>query len=104
MFHNGSIILRFLIIALVVSVLLLSSKASLFQTSAIAQVPTQSMPSNPNPCSALMQRDFAAIPDAPTAILSAQIIPATAQTPEYCEVNGYITPQIQFEVRLPTQN
>ncbi|WP_191756251.1 tannase/feruloyl esterase family alpha/beta hydrolase [Komarekiella delphini-convector] len=51
-----------------------------------------------------MQRDFASLRDAPTAILSAQVIPATAQTPEYCEVKGYVTPQIQFEVRLPTQN
>jgi hypothetical protein len=59
--------IRCLSIALIVSVLLLSSKASLFQTSAkdalasrfaIAQVPMPSMPSNL--CSALMQRDFAA--------------------------------------------
>jgi feruloyl esterase len=111
LFHNGSIVLRFLSIALVVSVLLLGSKASLFQTSAkaasasrfaIAQIPMQSPPSNP--CSALAQRDFSAIPDAPTAILSAQIVPAAAETPEYCDVNGYVTPQVQFEVRLPTQN
>lgn len=111
LFQDGSIILRFLLIALVFSVLLLSSKARLFQTSAKdasasrfanAQVPMQSTPSNP--CSALGQRDFAAIPDAPTAILSAQIIPSKAQIPEYCEVKGYVTPQIQFEVRLPTQN
>jgi feruloyl esterase len=102
LFHDRSIVLRFSIVALVVSVLLLISKASLFQTSAIAQIPMQPMPSNP--CSALIQRDFAAIPDAPTAILSAQIVSSTAQTPEYCEVKGYVTPQVQFEVRLPTQN
>jgi len=102
LFRDGSIILRFSIFALIFSVLLLSSKARLFQTSAIAQVPMQSMPSNP--CSALTQRDFSAISDAPTAILSAQVVPAKAQIPEYCEVKGYVTPQIQFEVRLPTQN
>ena len=63
------------------------------------------MPPPPsNPCSALAGRDFAAIPDAPTAIFSAQVVPATAGTTEYCEVKGYVTPQIQFEVRLPTQN
>nr|WP_315787541.1 tannase/feruloyl esterase family alpha/beta hydrolase [Fischerella sp. JS2] len=82
--------------------MLLSSKARLSQTCAIAQVPIQSTPSNP--CSVLTQRDFAAIPDAPTAILSTQVVPATAQTPEYCDVKGYVTPQIQFEVQLPTQN
>jgi hypothetical protein len=102
LFRNGSIALRFSIIVLVVSVSLLSDKASVFKTSAIAQVPMQSLPSNS--CSALTQRDFAAIPDAPTAIFSAQIIPAATQTPEYCEVKGYVTPQIQFEMRLPTQN
>jgi feruloyl esterase len=59
--------------------LLFISKASLFESSAIAQIPMQPMPSNP--CSALIQRDFAAIPDAPTAILSAQIVSSTAQTP-----------------------
>ena len=73
LFRDRSIVLRFLLIALVVSVLLLISKASLFQTSAIAQIPMQPMPSNP--CSALIQRDFAAIPEAPTAIVSAQVVP-----------------------------
>ncbi|KJH70987.1 hypothetical protein UH38_15085 [Aliterella atlantica CENA595] len=93
--------MRFLIVALVFSVLL-SSKARLFQTSAIAQAPMQSMQTNA--CSALTQRDFAAIPDAPTALFSAQIVAAMAGTPQYCEVKGYVTPQIQFEIRLPTQN
>jgi feruloyl esterase len=79
--HDRSIVLRFSIVALVVSVLLLSAKPSLFQTSAIAQIPMQPMPSNP--CSALIQRDFAAMNDAPTAILSAQIVSSTAQTLEY---------------------
>jgi len=81
LFRDRSIVLRFWIITLVVSVLLLISKASLFESSAIAQIPMQLMPSNP--CSALIQRDFAAILDAPTAIVSAQIVSSTAQTPEY---------------------
>lgn len=100
--RDRSIVLFCLSIVLVVSVLLLSAKPSLFKSSAIAQVPMQAMPSNP--CSALMQRDFASLDDAPTALFSTQIIPATAQTPQYCEVKGYVTPQIQFEVYLPTQN
>jgi archaellum component FlaG (FlaF/FlaG flagellin family) len=69
LFRDRSIVLHVLLIALVVSVLLFISKAGLFQTSAIAKIPMQSPPSNP--CSALIQRDFAVIPDAPTAILSA---------------------------------
>ncbi|MEG4288588.1 hypothetical protein Q5692_07245 [Microcoleus sp. C2C3] len=46
-FRDRSFVLRFLLIALVVSVLLLISKASLFESSAIAQIPMQPMPSNP---------------------------------------------------------
>ncbi len=102
LFRDRSILLRFAIIVFVVSVLLLSSQVSLFKTSAISQVPMQSKSSSP--CSALTQKDFSAIPDAPTALFSAQVVPATAQTPEYCNAKGYVTPQIQFEVQLPTQN
>jgi hypothetical protein len=76
LFHDRSIVLGFLLIALVVSVLLLSAKPSLFQSAAIAQIPMQPMPSNP--CSALIQRDFAATNEAPTAIVSAQIVSSTA--------------------------
>jgi Tannase and feruloyl esterase len=100
--RDRSIALCCSIVALIAAILLLSSKVSLLQPSAIAQAPLQSAPANP--CSALTQRDFAAIPDAPTVLFSAQVVPAKAQSPEYCEVKGYVTPQIQFEVRLPTQN
>ncbi|MEW5856117.1 MAG: hypothetical protein AB1861_01825 [Cyanobacteriota bacterium] len=69
LFRDRSIALRFSLIAFVVSVLLLGSKASLFQTSAKdatasrfanAQIPMQPTPSNP--CSALAQRDFSPVP------------------------------------------
>ncbi|WP_445246292.1 hypothetical protein [Microcoleus sp. OTE_8_concoct_300] len=41
LFRDRSIVLRFLLIALVVSALLFISNASLFKTSAIAQIPMQ---------------------------------------------------------------
>jgi feruloyl esterase len=91
-----------LAITLALSVLLFSIRVNSSQSFAIAQVPMP--PIQNNPCSALAQRDFSTLPDAATAILSAQIVSATGQTPEYCGVNGYVTPQVQFEVRLPTQN
>ncbi|MEG4504382.1 hypothetical protein QUA81_09745 [Microcoleus sp. F6_B4] len=47
LFRDRPIVLRFSIVALIVSVLLFISKASLFQTSAIAQIPTQFPPSHP---------------------------------------------------------
>lgn len=102
LFWNGLRVTLVLIIAFLLSVLLSNISVRSSPASLMAQVP---MPqSESNSCSALMQRDFAAIPDAPTAIFSTQVVPATAQTPEYCDVKGYVTPQIQFEVQLPTQN
>ncbi|WP_407885267.1 tannase/feruloyl esterase family alpha/beta hydrolase [Scytonema sp. NUACC26] len=102
LFWNGLRVTLVLIIAFLLSVLLSNISARSSRSSEMAQLPMPQRESNP--CSALMQRDFAAIPDAPTAILSTQVVPATAQTPEYCDVKGYVTPQIQFEVQLPTQN
>jgi feruloyl esterase len=63
------------------------------------------------PCGALTQAgsavvpgvaDFSAIPGAPTHVSAATLVAATAQTPAYCDVQGYIAPQIHFELRLPT--
>jgi hypothetical protein len=64
-------------------------------------------------CSALFTREngaaFAAIPDAPTAINSAQIIPAGGthgaadnDLPEFCRVEGTISPTVGFLLRMPT--
>ena len=102
LFWNGLRVTLILIIAFLLSVMLSNISGRSSPTSLMAQVPMPQRESNP--CSALMQRDFAAIPDAPTAILSTQVVPATTQTPEYCDVKGYVIPQIQFEVQLPTQN
>ena len=53
--------------------------------------------------------EFAQIPDAPTTIVSAGIVPAggddsTIQNdfPEFCNVEGQITPNIGFLLRMPT--
>jgi hypothetical protein len=53
-------------------------------------------------CTALAGQDFAAVPGAPTSITGAAVVPASGGTPEYCRVTGYVAPQIQFELRLPT--
>jgi pimeloyl-ACP methyl ester carboxylesterase len=51
------------------------------------------------PCEALMAQDFSTLPDAATQILWAEEI--TGEGSSYCQVTGYIAPQIQFEIRLP---
>jgi poly(3-hydroxybutyrate) depolymerase len=54
-------------------------------------------------CGALARRDFAGVRDAPTSISAAEIVAATATQPEICLVKGYVAPQVQFELRLPTK-
>src|SRR6266536_1739550 len=48
--------------------------------------------------------DFANLRGAPTRIASATVVAATAQAPEYCDVKGYVAPQVQFELKLPTRS
>jgi hypothetical protein len=52
-------------------------------------------------CAALAREDFTKLPEAPTAITSTKEVPAVPGTPAYCEVNGYVQPQVGFELRLP---
>ncbi len=54
-------------------------------------------------CAQLLREDFSRIPDAATAIMAAEVAHADAGTEEFCAVKGYIQPQIQFEMRLPTR-
>jgi Tannase and feruloyl esterase len=46
--------------------------------------------------------DFTRIPNAPTHVTSASVVPGTATAPEFCDVRGYVAPQVQFELKLPT--
>lgn len=54
-------------------------------------------------CQQLGGVDLTGLPEAPTRILSATAVSATAQKPAYCQVKGYVSPQVQFEVRLPSE-
>ena len=61
-------------------------------------------PEEDGACSALASQDFSGIPDAPTQITEAQLIAAGGDFPAYCQVQGYISPQVGFELRLPASN
>jgi Tannase and feruloyl esterase len=52
-------------------------------------------------CGALASKDFTDIQDAPTRIEAAKPIAASDGQPAYCQVLGYIWPQVGFELRLP---
>jgi pimeloyl-ACP methyl ester carboxylesterase len=52
-------------------------------------------------CRAVLTRDFSHLEDASTELLTATYEPAHAPTPAYCRVEGYVVPQVGFELRLP---
>jgi len=81
----------------------------------------QAAPSSQQRCSALQFLDLADLPGAPTRIVSAQLVvvpPEGLKQParvmnqpinpfavkEYCQVNGYVGPQNQFELRMPVSS
>lgn len=100
---------------------LLAAAALLAATAAAAQVQPPAVPgagaaSGPvAACAALFTREmgakFAMIPDAPTWINSARIVPAGGvngpaddDLPEFCRVEGFISPTVGFLLRMPTVN
>jgi hypothetical protein len=55
-------------------------------------------------CSSLAQKDFSTVlSDATVKITSATVVAASGSTPESCKIDGVISPQIKFEVQLPTK-
>jgi len=55
-------------------------------------------------CKALAAADFGAFQDAPTEVIEAKAVEPNADMPAYCQVQGYVSPQVGFELRLPTNN
>jgi hypothetical protein len=52
------------------------------------------------PIAAILRRRLLAA--APTTILSATLVTSGTSYP-YCDVDGIVAPQVQFELRLPTE-
>jgi pimeloyl-ACP methyl ester carboxylesterase len=68
--------------------------------------PTQST-ANVRPsqsCTDLRSADFTHVEDAPAQVLDVAVIDAGESSPAYCRVQGYVLPQVRFEIRLPTSN
>jgi hypothetical protein len=56
------------------------------------------------PCEQLATEDFTLIADAPTSVISSKLVPAAGGMPAYCDVSGFVQPQIGFELRLPAHD
>ena len=52
-------------------------------------------------CEALPTTDFTAIQDAPTQVTAAQMVGAAGDVPAHCLVEGYVSPNVEFVLRLP---
>jgi len=55
-------------------------------------------------CADIRSADFTHVEDAPAQILDAAAIDAAGSSPAYCRVQGYVMPQVRFEIRLPLSN
>jgi hypothetical protein len=54
-------------------------------------------------CETLGAIDFAMVPDAPTHLNTAKLIAASAGKPAYCEVEGFVAPQVGLLMWLPAE-
>jgi Tannase and feruloyl esterase len=97
-YRVGRAVFAFVVVSLLTTATATASAGptSLANSSALAILPTVA-------CTDLAGMDFSDVDEAPTHIDSATVVAATATTPEYCRILGFVEPQVRFEVRLPTQ-
>ena len=55
-------------------------------------------------CRALVGRTFILAGDTPAVVGTARPVAANAGLPAHCAVEGYVAPQVGFEIRLPMEN
>ncbi|GAA5191347.1 tannase/feruloyl esterase family alpha/beta hydrolase [Rugosimonospora acidiphila] len=55
-------------------------------------------------CASLTGADLTRNREAPATVTAATVVPKAGKDPQYCDVHGYVTPQVQFEVGLPTNS
>ena len=52
-------------------------------------------------CKKLESSDFSEVRDAPTQVTEAKLVEPTPDAPSYCQVTGYVMPQVGFKLFLP---
>src|SRR5262245_46680602 len=52
-------------------------------------------------CKALGEADFSQLLDAPTQLLETKPVAPHGDMPGFCQVSGYVTPNVGFLLRLP---
>jgi pimeloyl-ACP methyl ester carboxylesterase len=89
-----------------ICLLVLTAAVSLPQRGRASDSPNTPSASNAGrqSCADIKSADFTRVEDAPAQLLDAAVIDATADSPAYCRVQGYVMPQVRFEIRLPLSN
>ena len=62
-----------------------------------ALFPTAPLPGHPR----LPTRDFTTLQDAPTQVTEARVVDAAGDVPAHCRVEGYVSPNVAFVLRMP---
>ncbi|MDX2143735.1 MAG: tannase/feruloyl esterase family alpha/beta hydrolase [Rhodospirillaceae bacterium] len=55
-------------------------------------------------CKSIVELDLAALPDAPTHLTVTEFVAGTEKLPAYCDVRGYVAPQVGIRLRIPDAN
>jgi predicted enzyme related to lactoylglutathione lyase len=55
-------------------------------------------------CDALLSADFSRLPDAPSQIVTAQVVPAQDITPRHCRVSAVVAPHIGVDIHIPLRD
>ena len=85
--HSKSVLMPLLVMAF-----------ALFAVDAYAGTPSAPTAST---CEHVQLEDFSQVQDAPTQILSTAFKKAEGENPAYCHLEGYVTPNVGFEIMLP---
>jgi tannase/feruloyl esterase len=93
------------VIALAVVAVNATARVHRVASTAVSAPPVQTIPTRPAvapvmSCGQLLSQNFSTIPGAPTSLTAATLVGSGAA--QYCDVTGWIAPQTQFELRLPT--
>jgi hypothetical protein len=82
----------------------LSTVMALIAISGLAHAASSTPESLEDRCKALASADFSHVQDAPTQVSDAKLTEGNGTLPAYCQVKGYIAPQVGFEIRLPANS
>lgn len=66
--------------------------------------PPSSLNSSQAQCKAIAGEDFSSVEDAATQLTNATLVETTGRVPSYCDIQGYVNPQVGFDLRLPAKN